>query len=61
VVFALPFDPKSLRARGPAAPVLEVVMASRSGGAQFAISAGGLLAYVPSGQTFISARRQPWD
>jgi eukaryotic-like serine/threonine-protein kinase len=51
VVFALPFDPKRLLARPPAVPVLQGVMASRRGGTQFAISAAGLLAYLPGEST----------
>ncbi|HUE86917.1 MAG TPA: protein kinase [Vicinamibacterales bacterium] len=46
---AAPFDLDDLRVSGPAMPVVDGVAVNLSGGAQFDVSAGGLLAYVPGG------------
>jgi Tol biopolymer transport system component/tRNA A-37 threonylcarbamoyl transferase component Bud32 len=47
-LFAAPFDLDRLEVTGPPVPALEGVMSnSTNGGAQFAVSAGGTLAYLP--------------
>src|SRR5262245_17606081 len=49
--FAAPFDLDRLDVTGPPVPVLEGVAANRFGGAQFAVSDDGTLAYVPGRPT----------
>ncbi|MGH9384149.1 MAG: protein kinase domain-containing protein [Vicinamibacterales bacterium] len=44
-----PFDLKNLRVAGPHIPILDRVLNNLSGGAHFAVSQGGLLAYIPGG------------
>jgi serine/threonine-protein kinase len=46
---AAPFDLQRLRVAGPAVPILDGVLNNLSGGAHFAVSPGGVLAYVPGG------------
>jgi serine/threonine protein kinase len=46
-LFAAPFDLDRLRVIGGAVPVIESVATNLSGGAHFAVSSGGLLAYIP--------------
>ncbi|MFC1604445.1 protein kinase [Planctomycetota bacterium] len=49
---AIPFSLRTLQVSGPSVPILERVMLdSRHGTAQFIFSSGGLLVYVPGGDT----------
>jgi serine/threonine protein kinase/Tol biopolymer transport system component len=45
-IFAVPFDPRRLRVTGAPAPVLENVLQSTDGAAQFGVSQAGTAAYV---------------
>ena len=45
-IFAVPFDPRRLRVTGAPAPVLENVLQSTDGAAQFGVSQAGMAAYV---------------
>jgi len=59
-VMAVPFDVKQLRVTGPPVAVLDGVMADLSAGAsQFAVSADGLLVYIP-GKGRFAERRLTW-
>ncbi|HEY6931667.1 MAG TPA: protein kinase [Thermoanaerobaculia bacterium] len=56
-ILAAPFDPKSLKLLGQPVPVVERVMPdSASGIEQFAVSRGGVLAYVAGTRTAIKRR-----
>jgi eukaryotic-like serine/threonine-protein kinase len=48
-LMAVPFDPQRLTATGAAVPVLEGVLSTRFGAAQYSFSAKGSLVYVPGG------------
>ena len=48
-VHAAPFDLSRLLVVGASIPVLDNVLTNRAGGARFAVSEGGTLAYLPSG------------
>jgi Tol biopolymer transport system component len=48
-LMAVPFDPQRLTVTGAAVPVLEGVLQSNSGAAQYSLSATGSLVYVPGG------------
>lgn len=56
-LFAIPFDPERLEVQGNGEPLLEGVMQSFEGIAQFGFSPGGDLVYVPGG--FSGADRIP--
>jgi len=51
-LFAVPFDPATLQTRGAPVPVMEGVRGNRNSGVAHAdLSTGGLLAFIPGGQT----------
>jgi serine/threonine protein kinase len=55
-LMAVPFDPQRLTATGTAVPVLEGVLQSTSGAAQYSISGTGSLAYIAGGAQVIQSR-----
>jgi len=55
-LIAVPFDPQRLTTTGTAVPVLEGVLQSMSGAAQYSISATGSLAYIAGGTQVIQSR-----
>jgi serine/threonine-protein kinase len=48
-LMAVPFDPQRLQITGTAVPVLERVVQTNLGAAQYSISAAGSLVYIPAG------------
>jgi eukaryotic-like serine/threonine-protein kinase len=48
-LMAMPFDPRRLAVTGAAVPVVDGVLQSSTGAAQYSVSAAGTLAYVPGG------------
>jgi len=58
-LMAVPFDPGRLTVTGTAVPVVEGVVQSTTGAAQYGISDNGALVYVPGGVS-ISQRRLVW-
>ena len=49
ILMAVPFNSKRLELAGSPSPVLEGVQESRSGAAQYGLSASGTLVYIPGG------------
>lgn len=59
-VMAVPFDPETLRVSGVAEPLVGNVRLTADGGADFAMSAGGVVAYVPGSAVPAVRRRLVW-